>query len=768
MHGYRKLLPALLFLFVSLHVSTSAVALEHTTDRSIQWTVESSGLSGLAANLQLDRVLLVEDEIGPRLDLEGAAYSETDPFPRVSTLVWAPNGVDVRASVQNAGSFENTGLVERESIGLEPSVQIGEPALFRGIRVFPLSISPVAVDEEGYVRIATNLQLDVNFEGSNNLASGRTEPIRVSADLRRLLEGRILNLDEVDLVEVAPVGRLLVLMPNSTSISNAVNPYVLWKIQQGYDVTVQMITSTNNPTLIRSEILSEYNSTDEVPLEYVLLIGDASGSISMANSEYESDHGYGCLEGDDILADVAVGRFSVNDLTTLHRVVNKTLAYERDVFMINTDWLERGALAAGSGSGTSPIQTNRAILNMMAQNDIDADSMWWTMPGGNNAIPDFLIDEINSGVHYVNYRGYYGMSGWNNSDVDQLTNASRLPVFVTITCGTGTWVSQSTALSEGIFRGGSGYNTFRGGVASIGTATTSTHTRFNNVVDGGIFEAPFMQGVRSLGWALVNGKMRLYEAYHATSESYQVENFSEWNNLMGDPALRMWVNVPQEPDVTHPSTFSNGTNFIDVEVDLPGEQPELIWASLSSGNSLIDTRRFHSDGHVRLYLEDPASYDDIKLTVTGDNVVPYQEDISRFTSGSYIGYDSADLDDENGDGDITPAETVDITLTVRNTGTVASNTVSATVSSDDPRLTIVSGGTFTIPGRNPDATYTRTSPIVVEIANWTPDGTDLSATLTVSNGGEDQVSAIPIPVSAWTGTKGGDIAVDDGDDIFDP
>ena len=134
-----------------------------------------------------------------------------------------------------------------------------------------------------------------------------------------------------------------------------------------------------------------------------------------------------------------------------------------------------------------------------------------TKYSGNN-FDDFMVDEINDGIAYLNYRGFYGFSNFTTNDVNQLNNGYKLPFIATLTCGTGSFASETTCMTEALFRAGTSVSP-KGAVAVIGTAQSYTHTAFNNIVDMGIFEGIFIDGATTAGEAVIYGKLAINEIY---------------------------------------------------------------------------------------------------------------------------------------------------------------------------------------------------------------------------------------------------------------
>ena len=101
----------------------------------------------------------------------------------------------------------------------------------------------------------------------------------------------------------------------------------------------------------------------------------------------------------------------------------------------------------------------------------------------------WMENQLEEGVLFFNYRGYLGMSGFNTK-VMLMMQVMEMEITI---CNDTSRVEQvhlaqdQTCMSEKFFRARLCYESERGGVASIGTATWNTHTLFNNIVDIGIY-----------------------------------------------------------------------------------------------------------------------------------------------------------------------------------------------------------------------------------------------------------------------------------------
>lgn len=446
------------------------------------------------------------------------------------------------------------------------------PIYFKGIPLTPVHVEWQHKEENHPDNEIVEFELE-RINGSS--VRSNDQPIRVSADLARYLRSRVLELDEMHFNEIAPLGGMLILYPPVEGIEEILSSYIAWKKQLGYPIQLEQVEDLGTQE-VQSIIRSHYLNDDD-PLEYVLLIGDTGGAIHIPTDADELDNFYGNLTASPV-PEVAVGRMSVRDLTTLRRVILKTIRYEQNLDPEDMEWLNNACLTAGAGSGFSLITSSESIRILLENHEIESNTMWYT-DGGN--ITDFIVNTVNTGAGFVNYRGLIGMEGWNSQVNSRFANTSNFPILFTITCGTGAFYQLNECITEGLFRSGTGGNTGTGPVACIGTAGISSHTRFNNLIDVSLFEAALMLNVRPLGWALVHAKQRMEEVYINTGDEEYIDNFCEYNNLIGDPSLRMWVGEARIPEVGVQAQLRAGQQTIDIQVEVEGGLPELVWATVA-------------------------------------------------------------------------------------------------------------------------------------------------------------------------------------------
>jgi len=574
-------------------------------------------------------------------------------------------------------------------------VKISDPAVMRGHRLVQVSVTPYQYNPvTRELRVLTNLQLDFQFTGENPV-NQVTRVLPPAPSFEKILQAQVINYSAMNAAsrDYDPdLGTEPILYICNTAGHPYLNNLLEWKRQRGHHVYLadQGDMNLTSYSSVRSYIQNAYDNWADPPV-YVVLVGDPNSCDfgDVATDEGwggHYDHDYGCLDGNDILADVFVGRMSVNNITQLQNVVYKQLRYEQDPYMGNTAWFTKAHLVADdSQSGMSLVFLSENLKYMLETTTIPNVTTCYHYQGCDEV--NSISNAVNNGVLYLNYRGYWGMSDWTNSDADALDNYFMLPFVVTITCGTGDF--DSDGLSEGFYRTGT-VGSGGGAVAAIGTATTGTNTRCNNVVDMGIFGGIFNLGLETAGAALVQGKLELWRSY-ATVDPDQVNYFSWWNNLMGDASLQLRTGVPVQVSVEHPASLAAGAASLPVVVTSGGSPvPGAVVTFYKYGSFQIKGLT-DASGRVVLPLDGALTSGSAWLTVSKRDLYPYQQEISVENQDLVLDVAASTVSETtgNGDGILNPGETVNLTVSVINNGTATTaQNVTGVLSSSDPRVII--------------------------------------------------------------------------------
>ena len=479
---------------------------------------------------------------------------------------------------------------------------------------------------------------------------------------------------------------ILYICGGNSSTNYYMNELVQWRRKQGYKVTVVSTSVTGNGSNEIRNYLEE-SMNWPTPPEFVTLVGDTGGNFSIGSfTEYDSgyygegDHPFSQLDGNDLWPEVVLGRISVRSTSELAVVVTKILGYEQASNM-DDNWFEKARIVGDpSTSGISCAITAENIAETME--DYGMQDVDLKVSGGN--YDDYMEDALSEGVNYLNYRGYYGVSGFGNNNVDGASSPGfRLPFATIITCGTGSFASENECLSEKFLRAGSTASP-KGAIACIGTATIGTHTMFNNAVNIGIYYGIFSNNLQTAGEALVAGKATLYETYPSNPNNW-VTIFTYWNNLMGDAASTLWTGEPSVIDTDYNSSLSAGQNYLDVNVTVQGNTPvnqplENALVTLIDGRTDGFYNQGYTDelGNVTLNFDPSEITGELSITVTKFGHKPHMGTLSYDTEHvPYASSDSVIID-----GNVTAGETLNLNVPIFYNGTNTFNDVVATLTTD--------------------------------------------------------------------------------------
>ncbi|MFQ5816077.1 MAG: C25 family cysteine peptidase, partial [Candidatus Hydrothermarchaeaceae archaeon] len=271
--------------------------------------------------------------------------------------------------------------------------------------------------------------------------------------------------------------------------------------------------------------------------------------------EVPDDNWYGCVNGDDLISDLHVGRLPGRTVQEVGAMVDKILAYET-ASLSEEGWEKRVILVADDDeSGFKGM--NEAVSGSLSPMYLVSKKYLKEYPDA-SVLNGELIDEINGGTLLVNYAGHGAEDFWADEeilgawDIDSLGNGPRYPLVAAMTCLNGYFVEAFQgwdSLAEVLMKSAD-----KGAVAMF-SSTGMTAPGEQALLDGGLFEALFERGDRRLGEAVGYGKRNLL----ANSEDGEevVRSFM----LFGDPAMEMKVQ-PGGSTVSSGDSGSGGGCFI--------------------------------------------------------------------------------------------------------------------------------------------------------------------------------------------------------------
>ncbi len=483
----------------------------------------------------------------------------------------------------------------------------------------------------------------------------------------------------------------LIIVPDE--FYNNILPLVQWKEKKGFTVRVAKTSETGSQRdQIRSYIQNAYFNWTPRPL-YVLLVGAINKIPAFPTPGATScvtDHPYSCVDGDDYLSDLFVGRLPAANASELDCIVAKIIRYEVTPNLNDTMWFRRALMVGtsyqegGTPAVTALVTKRRIREQLLAHGFTVVDTVFYPpTPSGRGPVDS----AVNRGVLFVNGRGWGQSTGWNYpqfliNDVYNLNNGDKLPVVTSLYCGTGNFQA-NPCFGEAWLRAGTPMAP-KGGVAFWGASYTGTSTRWNNCMDYGIYHAIFDRGVTTLGPAMYCGKLEQLINFPLPADSADLIIYFHVYNLLGDPGMEMWTGVPKEIAVSHPGVFPVGGGYFAVLVqDRQGNPVQGAKVCLYKPGDLQMVKNTGQSGYAEFVLPSTTT-DTIFVTVTGTNLVPYLGYSLGEMRGVFVGHLRHNPDT------VFPGATMNLAVTLKNFGvSQTANDVQAVLIAADSWSTVL-------------------------------------------------------------------------------
>lgn len=497
-------------------------------------------------------------------------------------------------------------------------VKISDPNIIRSHRFAQISVAAVQYNPVlNKIRRLKNIQIELEL----NLSNTKNPLIkqRPSAAFDRIAAENILGTENQ---RSAAIGNYLFIAPDV--VEDTIQPLLRAKEKLGHKTRLALLSETgSNENQIKDFIQHAYDNW-EYPPEYVVLIGDVNGSISLPAFYVDgylyptcvTDHTYTLLDGTDYFPDVLIGRLSVRSDFELQTIIAKIINYEFNPY-VETDWMTRAMMVSYVQDYYwqfySPRETVMAVREKLLDFEytvVDTFIAPWNSGSSN------LRNMIDTGYTFVNYRGCGAPDYWAGpygsmfdiNDIIQLNNGSLLPFITSITCGGGNFAYLGINSVFGETWLNTGTPSFpKGAIGFIGPSEHDTKTWFNNANDMGIYQGITQEELYRGGEMLLRGKMELYNNYpfsHAWGNSLNSDQFYFYvYNLLGDPGLPVMTRMPQNIVFNCPTEISTYDNFMPVSITQPALAAADFLIAITNDDSLVATGTTDGYGQVNIPIQ---------------------------------------------------------------------------------------------------------------------------------------------------------------------
>ena len=260
-----------------------------------------------------------------------------------------------------------------------------------------------------------------------------------------------------------------------------------------------------------------------------------------------SDNWLGCIVGDDLVPDVAIGRINIWNEDQIEDVVNKTIQYI-DQPNFEDLWHSHVTLAAGGNPGEGPVFANQSeiIRSLWIPDDYNVSRVYCNTDGLPNSYAGNTIDlisNINDGTIYLQFMGHGGGHIWadynllNIADIATFNN-ENLPFVASLSCyGSAFNTPQSSCIGEELIlrpnRGAIGHVGFTGYGYLNGDLSFSKY----------LTEAIFDKQIPTLGEIVNFTKAKFFASYHTQGVKVALIDGCA---LLGDPMIQLILPYDQK------------------------------------------------------------------------------------------------------------------------------------------------------------------------------------------------------------------------------
>lgn len=529
-------------------------------------------------------------------------------------------------------AYEAPGLQQEELASVE------EVGLMRHMRLVLLKIAPVAYEPTtGKLEVFKDVQVELSMEGADMAATQKMKSVLGSPYIQAVARDTLVPETLARLNRPANRATQYLIVADRM-FESELKPFIEWKTAKGVAVTVAY-TDTIGATAeaIKTHIASTFaNATEAAPApEFVLFVGDHEQVPAHRGTAggHITDLYHACVNGNDNIPDVLIGRFSAQTVEQLRPQIAKTVEYEQAAFA-DPSFLQKSVLVAGWDSRFA-VEWGYPQINYAADFFFNAangftDTKKFLSSSSSQNEPQ-IVAAVKDGVAFVNYTAHGSPLDWSDptfsqADIASLNNAGKYVMAVGNCCLTNKF-DVSTCFGEAWLRAeGKGAIGYIGGTNSTywdedlwwgtgfyaiahpnptGAAPTLDQT------NPGAYEGWFT------GTHATNGGMNLVGNL-AVEESTSPRKKYYWEvyTLMGDPSLRTFVGLPQETVAVHNTTATAGATSVDVEA------PAGSYVGLTVNGELIGASHIEG-GKASVDTKPLVAGTTIKVVVTGRNLRPY-------------------------------------------------------------------------------------------------------------------------------------------------
>ena len=645
-----------------------------------------------------------------------------------------------------------------------PIAEVTVMGTMRGVQIGALQVNALRYNAAtNTIRVYNDIQLDVTFENADLELTEQTLVNTYSPYFRTVYSALFNERAIRDIYDEHPdlwATPVKVLVVANRMFEAAMQPWLTWKTEKGFVMDVNYTDEIGtSASAIKTFITNKYNegvANGQTPT-FLIIVGD-NGQVPAAQtgsaSHCVTDLYYYAVAGgsNDYFADMYHSRFTCETVAEFEIVRDKSLMYEQYT-MPDPSYLSNTLLIAGWDATWNPKDGKPTIQYAMnyyynAEHGFDNVYNWLEQPYTGCYAP------MNTGVNFVNYTAHGSNTSWadpsfTNSNVNSLTNQDKYFLAMGNCCQAADWGISGKCLGEAfIVAPNKGAYAYIGSCPSsywyedyyfaVGATNTFYAPPTYEESSMGCYDSSFQDDFNSISAIPFVGNLAV--AYsHANGYQGSVSDQYYWESyhVLGDGSICPYHVNPIANTVNHLPTVPIGMDFYTVEAD-PGS-----YVGISMDGVLYGAGEIGEAGTADIPMTPITSGGTAKIVVTHPQRQPYVAEVpAAAMNGAYVAIDNYSMNVEQANY----GETIDMSITLKNVGTLTSGNINATLTTECEYVEILAGE-GTLNALDPEANGTIEG-FQFSVAEDVPDKTRAQFHLTVTDGTDTWESNINIELHA--------------------
>jgi gingipain K len=642
-----------------------------------------------------------------------------------------------------------------------PIAEVTVMGTMRGIQIGALQLNTLRYNaSSNTIRVYNNVEVEVSFENADLELTEKTLVNTYSPYFRTAYSALFNNRAILDIYDDHPdlwAVPVKVLVVANRMFEDAMQPWLTWKTEKGFYMDVNYTDEIGtSASSIKTFIHNKYNegvAEGQAP-SFLIIVGDngqVPASQTGSASHCVTDLYYYSTDN-DVFGDMYHSRFTCETVAEFEIVRDKSLMYEQYT-MPDPSYLSNTLLIAGWDATWNPKDGKPTIQYAM--------NYYYNAEHGFNTVYNWLeqpytgcYEPMNTGVNFVNYTAHGSNTSWadpsfTNSNVNSLTNQDKYFWAMGNCCQAADWGISGKCLGETfIIAPNKGAFAYIGSCPSsywyedyyfaVGATNTFYAPPTYEESSMGCYDSHFQDDFNSISAVPFVGNLAV--AYsHANGYQGSVSDQYYWESyhVLGDGSICPYHVNPIENTVSHMPTLPIGMDFYTVSAD-PGS-----YVGISKDGILYGAGEIGEDGTADIPITPITSGGNVKIVVTHPQRQPYVAEVpAAAMTGAYVAVDSYALNVDQANY----GETIDMDITLKNVGTLASGAITATLTTDCEYVEILNAE-GNLAALNPDQLGTING-FQFAVAENVPDKTKAQFVLEVTDGTDTWNATINITLHA--------------------